>query len=76
MSDNIIELLFKMPNIIFTVGGVVALVSILGDYIRRAHQASLDNTLKRELVAQGRSAEDIERILSASSKGKRKNPEC
>lgn len=76
MSDNILEMLFRMPNIIFVIGGVVALVSIVGESMRKAHQASLDNTLKRELVAQGRSAEDIERILSASAKGKRKNSEC
>jgi hypothetical protein len=70
-ENNIVSLLFKMPNIIFTVGGIIAVVSIVGEYLRKSHQVSQETALKRDLIAQGRSADEIERILQASSRGKR-----
>lgn len=63
-----VHMLFQMPNIIFVVGGIVALVAIIAENWRKAHVANQEVSLKRDLVAQGRSPDDIERILQATSR--------
>ena len=74
--DSVLLQILGMPHIIFVVGGLIAITAIVAEGLRKSHQVSAEIQLKRELVAQGRSAEDIERILSASTRGRRKKNEC
>lgn len=48
--------------------GVVIVVSVLADQWRKVRQREIDANLKMEMVRQGMSADDIERVMSAGSK--------
>lgn len=74
--ESVLAQVLQMPHIIFVVGGLIAITAIITEGLRKSHQISVENQLKRDLIAQGRSAEDVERILSASARGRRKKNEC
>ena len=49
------------------IGCLIPITAIVTEHQRKARQAELDNELKRDLVAQGRSAEEIQAVLDARS---------
>jgi hypothetical protein len=54
--------------IVAIVGGILwGIVSSLAMAWTKIRKAELQATLKRELIAQGRSADEVERILAAGS---------
>ena len=48
-------------------GCLIPIVAIITEHHRKARQAELDFELKRDLLAQGRSLEEIQEILEAAS---------
>lgn len=54
--------------IVFGIMGTVAIVAITAGVWYHWRKHELEATLKAELIKQGRSVEDIERVLRASSK--------
>lgn len=51
------------------VGLLISLAAIIGGYWSGARKAEYETALKRELVAAGLSAEDIERIVNVTTGG-------
>jgi len=68
------ENLFQPQNIlfisIFGAGGVVAIIGILAGTWYAANKHQHTTSLKRDLVARGYSADEIERILKVEPKNK------
>ena len=68
------ENLFQPENImfisVFGAGGVVAIIAILAGTWHNVNKHNYNTRLKRDLVARGYSAEEIERILKVEPKGK------
>ena len=58
--------------LIFLVGGLVAIVAIVGYYLHDYAKGRAENELKQTMLGQGKSAEEIERVLRA---GKKLSPE-
>ncbi|MCO6044516.1 hypothetical protein NG895_11425 [Aeoliella sp. ICT_H6.2] len=48
-------------------GCLVPIVAIITDHQRKLRQAELDHELKRELLAQGRTPDEIQQILESTS---------
>lgn len=48
-------------------GCLIPISAIITTHLQKVRQAELDNQLKRDLVAQGKSPEEIEAILAGSS---------
>ena len=48
-------------------GCAIPIVAIITEHQRKVRQAELDNELKRDLIAQGRTPDEIETILEMSS---------
>lgn len=48
-------------------GCLIPIVAIITDHQRKVRQDELDNELKRNLVAQGKTPEEIQEILDATS---------
>jgi len=55
---------FVVPTII---GGIVGLVALVLKHQRDTRLAETEASLKRDMIAQGRPAEEIERILKATA---------
>jgi Tfp pilus assembly protein PilN len=66
MKADDLGMLLMMGGI-FVGGPLIAITAIVSEQWRKARQRQLDHELKAELIAQGRSADEIERILSATS---------
>lgn len=64
------ETVFSSPSFLITAAVVLVLViPCLAHYWWKIRQAELDVSLKQEMLQRGMSAEDIQMVLSASSKG-------
>jgi hypothetical protein len=50
--------------------GTICVVPSLGYYIHHWRKSELDAELKRDMIARGMSAEEIERVLAAGTGGK------
>ncbi len=48
-------------------GCLIPIVAITTEHLRKVRQAELDADLKRDLIAQGKSAEEIQMILDATT---------
>ena len=57
--------IFQMPQIAVIMGCLVPIVGVIAHFWYKGHKARSDNDLKRALVEQGMSVEEIEQILSA-----------
>ncbi len=68
------ENLFQTENVmfisVFGAGGVVAIIAILAGTWNSNHKHQHNTRLKRDLVARGYSADEIERILKVEPKSK------
>jgi hypothetical protein len=74
MTQAIIDLInrskpdeFIALLLIFGGGLVVALVAIIGSFVYHFRKREAEMNLKREMIARGMSADEIERILAAKS---------
>lgn len=61
---------FGIPIVAIVCFSLVGIVSAVAKQWRKAREAELEASLKSELIAQGRSAEEIEHILKASGRVK------
>lgn len=59
--------MWSMVTIAVVGGCAIPILTIVLQHQRQLRQAELDNQLKRDLVAQGRSADEIQAILEMSS---------
>lgn len=57
-----------IPIIMFLVGGVLGIVGIIAGVWYHWRKTEIEASLKAEMIKQGRSAEEIERILKASGR--------
>lgn len=69
------DMIFSMPNLVFVVGCVIAVVAIIaGSWTSVLRQRSSDD-LKLTLVERGLSADQIEKIVRARPKSHCENDE-
>lgn len=69
------EFFYSLPTgtwVIVATAGVVCgclipVTAIITSHLQKVRQAELDNQLKRDLVAQGKSTDEIQSILRATS---------
>jgi hypothetical protein len=61
------EIVWDMETLFVAGGCTVAIVGTVAHFWAQVERAKSDNELKRRLVEQGKSAEEIERIISAKS---------
>jgi hypothetical protein len=59
--------LWTMVMVASVFGCLIPIVAIITEHQRKIRQAELDNELKRDLLAQGRTPEEIQTILEMSS---------
>ncbi len=57
----------------FVIAGVIAIVSVVAGVWYHWRKTEIEASLKAEMIKQGRSAEEIERILRATSKSDEDN---
>lgn len=57
--------LVTMPEIIFVIGGIIAVAAIVAPQVRRMRRASEEARLKEQMIQQGFSASEIERVIRA-----------
>ena len=62
------EFIFGMPQIAVIMGCLIPIASIIASFWYKAQKVQSENELKRTLVEQGLSADDIERIIRAKAK--------
>jgi len=60
-------LLFGMPNIVFTVGWLIAMTAIAATQWRKYAQSREENELKRQMLERGCTTEEIERVIRAAA---------
>lgn len=65
VSIPIEKLALVIPVFALGIGGAIAVTAIIAYHFRKAREREMDVRLKAQLVEQGRSADEIERILSA-----------
>ncbi|TWT48653.1 hypothetical protein [Botrimarina hoheduenensis] len=63
---------FNMIIVLGTLGIALAAIGIVGAEVRKFATHRIDFELKREMVAQGLSAEEIDRLLQAGSDSRHK----
>ena len=51
--------------LVFVVGGLIAIIAITGHYLNDYFKSRRETELKEKMLEQGRSADEIERILLA-----------
>lgn len=61
------EFIFGMPQIAVIMGCLIPIASIIASFWYKAQKVQSENELKRTLVEQGLSADDIERIIRAKA---------
>ncbi len=59
---------FSIPIAAILGGAIYAIVSVVAVQWRKAREADVEASLKAELIKQGRSAEEIERVIRASAR--------
>ena len=64
-ASSVWHLVFGMPQILFIVGGVVAIAAIAFLHRYKSQKVQSDNEVKRTMVQRGMNAEHIERIMPA-----------
>lgn len=67
MSDFFQAHVWTLAIVAAACGCLIPIVAIITDHLRKTRQAELDNELKRDLTAQGRTPEEIQEILQMSS---------
>ena len=73
LANSVWNLVFGMPQVIFVMGGLVAVVAIGGSYWSEFQKAQSENRLKRSMVERGMNADEIERIMATRTNGDGKN---
>ena len=66
-SEPWMEFLANPKSLFVGCGSIIAIVAILASQVRRGYVSKVEADLKRDMVARGRSAHEIERILAAKS---------
>jgi hypothetical protein len=59
----------SIVGLVFLFVAIVIVVSVVGQVVRGIHHARLESGLKRELLDRGLAADEIARIVEASSGG-------
>jgi hypothetical protein len=59
--------LWTMVMVATAFGCLIPIVAIITEHLRKVRQAELDNELKRDLLAQGKTPEEIQEILEMTS---------
>ncbi len=70
-AEQIWQRIFDMPQIAIVMACLIPIVGIIASYWYKIHKARSDNELKRTMVDQGLSADEIERILGAQGAERR-----
>ena len=65
LADFAWELIFRVPQILFVVGGLIAIAAIICSFWYKVEKARSDKDLKLSMLQRGMSAEEIERVISA-----------
>ena len=77
-SGKIIGLIIPLAGML--TGILIAVPAIVAEAWQKTRQAEIEATLKRDMLDRGMSAEDIERVISASAKKNRRHaawaPKC
>ena len=60
--------LFNIPQVIFAIGGLVAIAAIIASQWYKVQKLQSENRLKRTLAERGMSADEIERIIDAQTR--------
>ena len=68
LAEQLWHKIFEMPQIIFVVGGLIAMATIIGSFWYKAQKLQSENALKQTLAERGLSADEIERIIAAQAK--------
>ncbi len=69
-GDRMVAVMFVLMAI---AGIVIVVVTVLAVQWRRVRQAEVDAALKRDMLERGMSAADIERVVQASSRRRRRS---
>ncbi len=67
LAEHVWHKIFGMPQIIFIIGGLIAIAGIIASYWYKAQKLQSENALKRMLVERGLPADEIERIMAAQA---------
>ena len=59
------DLLFKMPVVIFVVGGAIAISAILATQLRGYYETKQLNRLKANMIERGFAADEIARVVES-----------
>jgi hypothetical protein len=68
-------LALMIPLLGIVVGGLIAATALLSSAWRKVRQAEFDASLKSQMLEQGKSVEEIERVLAAG-KHHRRDDRC
>ena len=69
MSDTLTSLLQNRTLVFWVAITLICVVPSICHYVYRWRKTELEIELKRDMVARGMSAEEIERVLKAKTKG-------
>ena len=67
-TEQIWHRMFDMPQILFIIGGLIAIAAIISTYWYKAQKMQSENALKRTMVERGLPGDEIEQIISAQAK--------
>lgn len=73
MTDIVMKLIdtgYIVPLGVVSLGILVAIVGQVTRFLRKHHQTEVDAALKHKMLDAGMSAEDIKKVLEASSSGR------
>ncbi len=72
LAEQVLQRILELPQIAIIgglgIGLLISVVGIIAHYWYKAQQVRSENELKRTLVEQGLSADEIERIIAAKGK--------
>jgi hypothetical protein len=69
MSDTLTSLLQNRTLVFWVAITLICVVPSICHYVYRWRKTELETELKRDMIARGMSAEEIERVLKAKAKG-------
>ncbi len=65
LAYSVWEWIFRIPQLPITMGCLIPITAIIGNFWYKAQKNKHDNDLKQRMLERGMSAEEIERVISA-----------
>jgi len=72
LADSVWNLILGMPQIIFVVGGLIAIAAIVCSFWYKVEKVRSDKDLKLSMLQRGMSGEEIERVIHARAQNDEK----